>query len=111
MNELGGGATSFPVVYNLAAPCFFFPSQDALLDCSPWKCVFKISKLLDILIGPVVDPFCFRDYAERTVKGHIKTWSNSYSFPRVIDLAAPFFPSMPCSIITPGIGSLKCARI
>ncbi len=30
--------------------------------------------------------------------------SLSSSFPGVIDLAAPFFPSMPCSIITPGIG-------
>ena len=30
------------------------------------------------------------------------------SFPRVIDLTAPFFPSMPCSIITPGTGQFKC---
>ena len=30
------------------------------------------------------------------------------SFPRVIDLSAPFFPSMPCSIITPGTGQFKC---
>ena len=32
------------------------------------------------------------------------------SFPGVIDLATPFFPSMPCSIITPGSVTQKISK-
>ena len=44
----------------------------ALPNHNPWKCDFKISKcILDILISPVVDPFCVKDYVERAVKRRI----------------------------------------
>ena len=51
---------------------FFFLSQKALLNHNPWKCDFEISNILDILISPVVDPICVRDYAEYAVKRCIK---------------------------------------